>query len=71
MTSWRTGALEIRPGQEPDSVREAAGLIRQTARQALTELRDVIGVPGEDTVGPRSPQPTLGTIESLVGEYQR
>ena len=71
LIALHAGALEIRPDQEPDSVRETAGLIRQTARQALTELRDVIGVLGEDPAGPRSPQPTLATIESLIGEYQR
>ena len=52
-------------------MRETAGLIRQTARQALTELRDVIGVLSDAAAAPRTPQPTLGTIPSLVGEYQR
>lgn len=38
------GALEVRPDLAPDEVRQTAGLIRTTARQALTELRGVIGV---------------------------
>jgi len=71
LIALHAGALEIRPGQAADSVRETAGLIRQTARQALTELRDVIGVLSDAAAAPRTPQPTLGTIPSLVGEYQR
>jgi DNA-binding NarL/FixJ family response regulator len=35
--------LRIRPDLPPEEVRATAGLIRTTARQALTELRDVIG----------------------------
>jgi signal transduction histidine kinase len=69
LIALHAGALEIRPDQSPDSVRETAGLIRQTARQALTELRDVIGV--LELGASRTPQPTLETIASLVGEYQR
>ncbi|HZR48901.1 MAG TPA: histidine kinase [Streptosporangiaceae bacterium] len=75
------GALEVRPDLAPDEVRQAAGLIRTTARQALTELRGVIGVLRDndgdsathtDTDGvPLAPQPTLGDISTLVSEYQR
>jgi len=76
------GALEIRPDLPPDEVRDAAGLIRATARQALTELRDVIGVLRDrdveegsggapDDGAPLSPQPTLRDIATLVSEYQQ
>ena len=77
------GALEVRPDLPPDEVRQTAGLIRATARQALTELRDVIGVlrDGETDIGsvcqvaedsvPLAPQPTLRDISTLVNEYQR
>ncbi len=72
LIALHAGALEIRPDLGADSVRETAGLIRQTARRALTELRDVIGVLSIEAGGaPRAPQPTLGTIENLVGEYRR
>jgi signal transduction histidine kinase len=58
-------------------VRESAGLIRSAARQALTELRDVIGVlrdKDSDSAKhgvPHAPLPTLNDIEPLVAEYQQ
>jgi len=76
LIAMHAGALEIRPDLSPDEVLRTAGLIRSTARQALNELRDVIGVlrdPGDGTgpVAPLEPQPTLGTIARLVAEYRR
>jgi signal transduction histidine kinase len=77
------GALEVRPDLPPDAVRQTAGLIRATARQALSELRDVIGVlrDGDTSTAssgrevrdgvPLTPQPTLRDISTLVGEYRR
>jgi signal transduction histidine kinase len=44
LVALHAGGLEVRPDLSPDSVRETARLIRGTARQALEELRDVIGV---------------------------
>lgn len=64
------GALEVRPDLPADEVRQTAGLIRATARQALTELRDVIGVLRDADV-PLAPLPTLRDIRTLVSEYQR
>jgi signal transduction histidine kinase len=72
LMALHAGALEIAPDQPPDAVRETAGLIRSTARQTLTELREVIGVLGDqETEAPRTPQPTLDSIQGLVGEYRR
>jgi signal transduction histidine kinase len=73
LMALQAGALEIRPDLPPEEVRATAGLIRATARQALTELRDVIGVlrDGEEPDAPRAPQPTLSDIGRLVGEYRQ
>ena len=55
-------------------MRETAELMRSTARQALVELRAVIGVlrdePGQESV-PAAPQPTLSDIPRLVEETRR
>jgi signal transduction histidine kinase len=73
LMALQAGALEIRPDLPPEEVRATAGLIRITARQALTELRDVIGVlrDGEEPDAPRAPQPTLSDVRRLVGEYRQ
>jgi signal transduction histidine kinase len=69
LLSLHAGALEFRPDAPPDEIAEAAGVIRATARSALEDLRDVIGVlrdePGE---GVEPPQPTLAQIPALVDE---
>jgi signal transduction histidine kinase len=83
LMALHAGALEVRPNLPPQEVRETARLIRSTARQALTELRDIIGVlrgadhpeadhPGaEQPEAPYDPQPRLGDIAHLVSGYQR
>lgn len=72
LMALQAGGLEVRPDLPPDEVRETAGLIRSTARQALTELRDVIGVlRSPDEEAPRAPQPVLRDIAALVEEYRR
>ncbi|HEX6526660.1 MAG TPA: histidine kinase [Streptosporangiaceae bacterium] len=75
LMALQAGGLEVRPDLPPDEVRGTAGLIRSTARQALTELREVIGVlhEGEQDEAPAShaPQPTLRDIATLVNEYQQ
>lgn len=73
LMALQAGGLEVRPDLPADAVRETAGLIRSTARQALSELRDVIGVLREtDADGaPHAPQPTLRDIGRLVAEYRR
>ena len=57
LLALHAGALEIRPDQEPSQVRASAELIRVTARQALTELRDVIGVLRDHEAEPAAPPP--------------
>jgi signal transduction histidine kinase len=74
LVALHAGALSLRPDLPPEQVREAAELLRSTARQALEELRDVIGVlraePGQEPA-PAAPQPTLSDIPRLVEETRR
>jgi signal transduction histidine kinase len=74
LMALHAGGLEVRPDLPPDDVRKTAELLRSTARQALEELRDVIGVLRQE-VGPDSapaaPQPTLSDIPRLVEETRR
>ncbi|MBB2922143.1 sensor histidine kinase [Cellulomonas cellasea] len=55
LVALHAGALEVGPGAGDARVRDAAALIRGTAREALQELRDVLGVlraPDESPAGP-------------------
>jgi signal transduction histidine kinase len=74
LIALHAGALEVRPDLPPEQVREAAVLLRSTARQALEELRNVIGVlrdgPGQEPA-PAAPQPTLSDIPRLVEDTRR
>ncbi|ALC19730.1 sensor histidine kinase [Streptomyces pristinaespiralis] len=72
LLSVHAGALEFRPDAPPAEVGRAAGVIRDSAHEALQDLRQIIGVlrapddGGGD--GPARPQPTLATLGALVGE---
>jgi signal transduction histidine kinase len=70
LLSVHAGALEFHPDAPAEEVAEAAGVIRESARAALDELRGVIGVLRED--GGESltqpPQPTLADLAALVEE---
>lgn len=75
LMALQAGALEIRPDLPADEVRQTAGLIRSTARQTLSELRDVIGVLHDDQTetpveAALAPQPRLRDIPRLVAEYR-
>jgi signal transduction histidine kinase len=75
MMALQAGGLEVRPDLPPAEVRETAALIRSTARQALDELRGVIGVlrdsGGDGDEAPRAPQPSLDDIARLVEDSRR
>lgn len=51
---------------------EAAGLIRTTGREALAELRGILGVLRDDSgaSAPTAPQPVLADLDRLVGEWR-
>ncbi len=74
LLALHAGALEVRADLPPAKVRETAELLRSTARQALEELRGVIGLlreePGQEPATP-APQPTLSDIRRLVEETRR
>ncbi|MFC4909225.1 sensor histidine kinase [Actinomadura gamaensis] len=71
------GALEFGP-DAPQAQRDAAGVIRRGAYEAMEDLREVIGVlraspdahggPGASDAAPERPQPTLADVPSLIGE---
>lgn len=66
LLSVHAGALEFRPDAPPDDVARAAKIIRESAHQALQDLRDVIGVlraPVREL-----PQPTLAEVGRLTEE---
>jgi signal transduction histidine kinase len=74
LMALQAGGLEVRPDLPDAEVRETAGLIRSTARQALEELRAVIGVLHDGGAGdqaPHAPQPSLPDIARLVEESRR
>ncbi|MET9508106.1 histidine kinase [Streptomyces flavidovirens] len=75
LLSVHAGALEFRPDAPPAEVARAAGVIRDSAHEALNDLREVIGVlrgpaagDGPATGDEHRPQPTLDTLDALVAE---
>lgn len=72
LLSMHAGALEFRPDAPPAEVARAAGVIRASARQALEDLREVIGVLRDSPDGSTStrPQPTLRDLPALVEEVR-
>ena len=73
LVALHAGALEVALDLGPEQVQQSAALLRQTAHQALEELRDVIGVLREEPGAQPStvPQPTLADIPRLVEETRR
>ena len=75
LLSLHAGALELRPDAAPDEVARAAGVVRDSAYQALEDLREVIGVlrAGVDRSDetPERPQPTLADLPDLVDQSRR
>jgi signal transduction histidine kinase len=70
LLSLHAGALEFHPHASPEEVARAAGVIRASAHQALEDLRAVIGLLRDGTVGdaPEPPQPTLAALPDLLDE---
>lgn len=69
LIALQAGGLEVNPGAGSGSVEETANLIGATARQALTDLREVLGVLRAEasTGGPDlAPQPTVADLPGLI-----
>ena len=74
LITLHAGALQLRSDLPPADIERTAALIHTAARQALEELRDVIGVLHEDgsrEVAPAAPQPTVTDIARLVEDSRR
>lgn len=69
LLSVHAGALEFRPDASREEIARAAGVIRESAHEALQDLREIIGVlrAGESDDAGR-PQPTLAAVDALVAE---
>lgn len=71
LIALQAGALEVNQNLDTSQVSAAAGLIRSTAADALTELRQVLGVlRGSDDSAPLAPQPTWEDVRRLVATSQ-
>ena len=69
LLSVHAGALEYRPDAPPEEIARSAKVIRESAHQALQDLREVIGVL-RAPVG-ELPQPTMADLRQLVEEADR
>jgi signal transduction histidine kinase len=69
LIALHAGGLEVNPAKEPATVERAAGVIRETARQAMEDLREVLGVLRHD-VSPNgaalTPVPNASDLARLV-----
>ncbi|MFJ7010174.1 sensor histidine kinase [Streptomyces albogriseolus] len=69
LLSVHAGALEFRPEAPRDEIARAAGVIRESAHEALQDLREIIGVlRAGDSEDAGRPQPTLAALDALVAE---
>ncbi|MFJ8715401.1 sensor histidine kinase [Streptomyces violaceus] len=72
LLSVHAGALEFRPDAPAAETARAAGVIRESAHEALQDLREIIGVLRADEPDDTGrPQPTLGALDTLVAESRQ
>lgn len=73
LLSTYAGALEYNPDAPAGQLAKAASVIRDSAHQALEELREVIGVLRyePERIGAGQPQPTLSDVCALVDECRQ
>ncbi|MFL1378594.1 MULTISPECIES: sensor histidine kinase [unclassified Nocardiopsis] len=63
------GGLEV-SSEDPRTI-ETAGVIRTTGREALSELRGILGVLREEgAAAPTAPQPVLSDLDRLLREWR-
>lgn len=70
LITLQAGALQVNAGGEPAAIERQADLIRQTSRQALDELREILGVLGERPDDHLHPQPGLTATLTLIEHNQ-
>ena len=72
LVAMHAGALAYRSDLTPQEVRDASAVIQDNAHQALTDLREVLGILREDPTGdaPNRPQPEFTDIPDLVAEAE-
>lgn len=68
LLSVHAGALAFNPAASAEETRRAAGVIRDTAHEALEDLREIIGVLRASTGEGSRPQPVLTDLVPLVEE---
>jgi signal transduction histidine kinase len=69
LLSVHAGALEFRPDAPREEIARAAGVIRESAHEALQDLREIIGVlRAGDSDDAGRPHPTLAALDALVAE---
>lgn len=66
LLSVHAGALEYRSDPQPEEMRQAAGVIRRSAHDALQDLREVIGVLRAPALD--APQPSLRDLGELADQ---
>lgn len=69
----QAGGIEQVVDRDPAKAKEAAQSVRQTGRQALTDLRRLLGLLREDGAhgDALAPQPGLADLEALVSQVRR
>jgi len=72
LVAMHAGALSYRGDLSREETQLAAGVIQDGAHQALSDLREVLGVlrdpTGDHDGSPQRPQPTLHDVPALVAE---
>jgi signal transduction histidine kinase len=72
LLSVHAGALEFRPDAPREDIARAAGVIRESAHEALQDLREIIGVlRAGDSDDAGRPQPTLAALDTLAAESRQ
>jgi len=68
LLSVHAGALRFNPGAPEEEIQRTAGVIRDSAHEALEDLREIIGVLRTPSADGARPQPVLGDLAMLVEE---
>lgn len=71
LIALHAGGLEVNPAVGPEKIEGSARLIRETARQAMEDLREVLGVLRSDTSvagADLAPVPQAADLERLVAD---